>query len=854
MIRRSKKKQLTDSLKLLTECHESLRNAIVDETERREILELAQSTAILVGEELEKDEHVTEAEASSVVTILEEYCENAWKYSAGDTEKLLDMEQEIEISVKKIEAMKSLCEVVFFPYKAEMWDCLESIWRAFAADPQCYVSVVPIPWFSANRKSGKWEAMYEAERFPGYVPVTHFREYDLEIEKPDIAFVHNPYDDRNYVTSVAPDYYSFNIKKHVQKLVYVPYYMAREGVPYDHRHLSVYGYMDYMICQSVHFKEECKNEPYYEKMLPLGSPKVDQLLQFTKKYDLIYDEWKEKLSGRKSFMLNTSIRNILGDGENALEKLRDMFHFFSMRDDLVLIWRPHPLLESTITSLRNDLSDKWKTLLRDFHQLKNGIFDDTPDLNRTVAIADAYIGEEESSVVTLFTVMGKPVFVLNDLIREAEHNGAKVHISLGSAAVAEDKIFCVYRNQLCGYDSENNKLKSVGTFPSDHRWHRDYDGLVSVSGRIWPCPTGASAPVSGKIKNNGSLLLDDVEKYDSEKQKYPMQCSGILTNGRYVVYLPGGKPDDLNYIVFVYDTESDKWKHFSKGVYSLSRTSGQEYMKNDAVSAGAIRENVLWMVAGYSRYILSLDLESGEERLHELGSEGEGFSCITYDKRSDCMWIAESNSGKVVRFDPKANERADIDMPEDFYFWKNNEGNSNPHKAILDLGTHLVTVPDCSNSSVIIDKRNGSAVLFIHDFYADALRRRNGYDPKCSGVTSGYVLTADGRILFQRAVDGKIACVDPVTGKYDLIEPEIGEDLRRNIILSHEEHFEKYRIDHCYIGYEDEFYMFSDFVEDLCSGGLENVKVRQMQDLDMIGANLDGTCGLKVHDELMRIF
>ena len=53
---------------------------------------------------------------------------------------------------------------------------------------------------------------YEIGDFPKDVPVTDFRNYDIEARHPDAIYIHNPYDDRNFVTSVHPDYYSSKLK------------------------------------------------------------------------------------------------------------------------------------------------------------------------------------------------------------------------------------------------------------------------------------------------------------------------------------------------------------------------------------------------------------------------------------------------------------------------------------------------------------------------------------------------------------------------------------------------------------------------------------------------------------------
>ena len=45
-----------------------------------------------------------------------------------------------------------------------------------------------------------------------------------------------------------------------------------------------------------------------------------------------------------------------------------------------------------------------------------GIFDDTPDMTDAIAWSDAYIGDAATSVTSLFGVVGKPLFILNNYI------------------------------------------------------------------------------------------------------------------------------------------------------------------------------------------------------------------------------------------------------------------------------------------------------------------------------------------------------------------------------------------------------------------------------------------------------
>jgi len=63
--------------------------------------------------------------------------------------------------------------------------------------------------------------------------------------------------------------------------------------------------------------------------------------------------------------------------------------------------------------MRPYLLQGYEDLEKYFVDEKLGIFDTTHDVNVSVAISDSYIGEDSSSVVHLFGVTGKPIFIKN---------------------------------------------------------------------------------------------------------------------------------------------------------------------------------------------------------------------------------------------------------------------------------------------------------------------------------------------------------------------------------------------------------------------------------------------------------
>lgn len=337
-------------------------------------------------------------------------------------------------------------EVVFLPYKASMWDSLESVWKAADSDENTDAYVIPIPYFDKNPDGSLREEHYEGGLYPEYVSITRYDEYDFKNRRPDVIYIHNPYDDCNFVTSVHPFFYSKNLKQFTDKLVYIPYFILGEISP-DNRE-AVEGIKhfcttpgvinaDKVIVQSeamrqvyvnVLTEETLKSQSrrnekdirrYWENKIDgSGSPKFEKILNTRKEQIEIPEEWKgviEKPDGtwKKIILYNTSVTALLQNNEKALWKMEDVFRiFYENRNDAALLWRPHPLLESTLNSMRPQLLEEYKRVRDRYIGDGWGIYDDTADLDRAIILSDGYYGDG-SSLVELCRKMKKPVMIQN---------------------------------------------------------------------------------------------------------------------------------------------------------------------------------------------------------------------------------------------------------------------------------------------------------------------------------------------------------------------------------------------------------------------------------------------------------
>ena len=424
-MRKYHKKQCIELLNSIEEAHRQIAKALQKKNfeEVSSLLEDCQQAAIQVGTTIDN----LEGEGTEAVHILEDYCEQVY----GVHEKLFTEEKinekQLEKKFRKIitkaknsirNGLTTQYEAVFLPYKASMWDSLESIWMAADEDPNCDAYVIPIPYYDKNPDGSFAHLHYEGMDFPDYVPVTDYADYNIEERHPDMVYIHNPYDDWNYVTSVHPNFFSNVLKKNTDCLVYVPYFATSGKMGEGQSYCPAYENADNIVVQSRAMIEQYDKRIPREKFLPLGSPKFDRVIRLCKNPPEATEDWKKKMEGRRVYFYNTSLAGMLSDTGQFLKKIAYVFNTFQGNKNACILWRPHPLLESTFASMRSEYRFVYDMIRDEYIQEKIGIYDVTPDIEVSIAHSDIYIGDSATSVTSLFAAAGKPIFILDNAINE----------------------------------------------------------------------------------------------------------------------------------------------------------------------------------------------------------------------------------------------------------------------------------------------------------------------------------------------------------------------------------------------------------------------------------------------------
>lgn len=402
--------------------------ATIEEAQSAELYADCQEGAIKVGEYIES----ILGEGTKIVGLLEEYHELLYKVSIGESNAKALKRQFIKINNTALDDLKAdKIEVAFFPYKASMWDSLESIWLAAKEDPACETYVVPIPGYELNADGSHRKMYYDGDQYPENIPVTDWKKYNVKNRCPDVIFTHYPYDDNANNYTIHPDFYSKNLRMYCERLIHVPYWVINEKIPDYYFILPGVLFAHHTIVQSKahqglivgYYKEFDKKFGWNgqfgkaeEKFVALGSPKFDKVINSKRDDFTLPEKWENLInkpdgSRKKVVFYNTHMFAWIGEGQAYFDKMKYIFDTFKNRDDVILWWRPHPNTELNFRTKKPQLLNAYFDIIKKYIDDGFGIYDDTHDLHRAIFFCDAYFGDY-SSITVMFESIKKKENVL----------------------------------------------------------------------------------------------------------------------------------------------------------------------------------------------------------------------------------------------------------------------------------------------------------------------------------------------------------------------------------------------------------------------------------------------------------
>lgn len=805
-----KKKELLKTVSTLEKANDTIIKSIrTNPSGAAEALALCQESAIVMGTCIE----TLDEKYAYLVRLLEDYCENIFRMSEAVPD-----ETQCRKTAKKIKKQLSQLrhgitydlpddrkEVVFLPYKACMWDSLESVWKAADADENTDAYVIPIPYFDKNPDGTFREMHYEGDQYPKNVPITHYEEYDLETCRPDVIYIHNPYDECNHVTSVHPYFYSKNLKTFTDRMVYIPYFILREIDPNnqaaidDMKHFCFLPgtiYADQVIVQSENMRQIYTNEYIKaakaaglggghvdrrfleKKFLGTGSPKIDKMLR-TKKEDLeVPPEWLpmiEKPDGnrKKIVFYNTSVSALLHNDEKMLRKMESVFEIFKENQDKVaLLWRPHPLIQATIGSMRPRLWEEYRRIRDRYIEEGWGIYDSTADLDRAVVIADAYYGDE-SSVVELCREKGLDILIQNPAKKQKLQDMTKIPIWFEDCVQIENYIWFSANdfNGLCRLNIATGKTEYIAQFPNEYQnADRLYTKIYRSGNKLIFMPHSArNIAVYGLDSEKLiSISLDELEDTDLEyEDKY--QFVEAYNESLYFfdifagvikMNITTGRLSRVRTSVRKKGVLFDKHARVANKVYGVFIGSNSVYIFDLETETCEVKSLHKKMIELQFCFHVDCDLyfgtknslfqcneslngwrevysESGAEWINGYYDQRVFFLCDTNQKK---VSVIDENGRKIHTLSGKKEDEYEYSRWQ-FSLWLNKE---NDNLKFIDLNTHSLLIVNLKEQEmksfpIYIEKADLAAQIGLHH---DLLQVRNHRQAMGEG-TPGYLFTLD---------------------------------------------------------------------------------------------------------------
>lgn len=836
-MRRYQKQTARQCIQTLNQAHTAIKKSIENKNMAGtlELLPQCQDAAIQLGTMIEE----TEGEGYVTVRLLEDYCELVFQIytlaaqnhplNPGKVHKQLK-KQMIQIENSINETPERL-EVVFLPYKASMWDSLESVWMAAEADENCDAYVIPIPYYDRTEKLDFGEMHYEKDMFPDYVPVTSYEAYDFAGRRPDAIFIHNPYDGYNYLTSVHPFFYSSNLKQFTDSLVYIPYYSTSGGMSDAQAQCAAYYHVDYIIMQAEKYRKFFDPELPREKLLPLGSPKFDRIIRICKNPPEPPEDWKRKMDGRKVYFYNTSIGGALGNTEAFLKKVEYVFRCFQGREDACLLWRPHPLLDSTFESMRPGYKAVYEGLKTYFLENDLGIYDDTPDIANTIALSDVYIGDSGTSVTSLFGIVGKPMFILNNDIHSApegeDWRGWAIrvipNVELNSWMVTQG-------NKLYYAPAGSGKYKYLCDL-CRYAYGGYYSSVIEIGGKAYVCPVNGQDIVV--VGEKGIEKRIPLEPYVEQMSAF----YGAVFYENYLFLLPNFYPAMVRY-----DTVSGQVKYITdnlevfRGIVNGERRCGGACVMGDKV----------YVVSPEDNRVLETDAVTCEQRVLTIDQKTPGTYMGVATDNTD-LWILPFNGTAVTRWNPKTGEtREYMGYPEGMecvHYQYKCECQERPFGSMVFYEDYVYLAPFFGNMYIRLDKNTGEATEWKPPMKLPK-EETNGYF--ASWAKGYFTFTEDEagkkRYHLFSCYDKKYYDIDFESGGFKEVEIEFDLDE----LQSHEPGFRESDQWLQYSCQENVFNSLPDFLDGNVMGEAFD-RERQVRAYREIAANNDGTCGEKIY-------
>ncbi len=373
---------------------------------------------------------------------------NPYRYTMDNQELLRSISRYI-MKATAPKAEKEIRKVLFLPCRAEWWNTMEGLWKRAVDNPSLTVQVVALPYYDRNYDGDYLDEHYEKELFPDYVNALDYRSFDLEQERPDIIVMQVPYDGWNTAMAVDDVFFSDNLVKYTDQLVYVPCFDPEDSeMDGDKAEVAIRILAEQpavVNADKVVLESERMKQVYLRKLVELtGEPTRDywnQKLVMVDELDWIDagnetgrtfeecvgksitdnvlrdDEWKAlvgDVAGKKVVVYYVTISFLMEYGSQAIDKMRRSLTVFAENSErITVVLLPQEAVLKDLARLDDALWNQYMELVSEIgDRWKNCIYDSDGVTYRHIDLCDAFYGDP-GMLPRQCVLKNKPVMLQN---------------------------------------------------------------------------------------------------------------------------------------------------------------------------------------------------------------------------------------------------------------------------------------------------------------------------------------------------------------------------------------------------------------------------------------------------------
>ncbi|MEF9940866.1 MAG: CDP-glycerol glycerophosphotransferase family protein [Lachnospiraceae bacterium] len=543
---------------------------------------------------------------------------------------------------------------------------------------------------------------------------------------------------------------------------------------------------------------------------------------------------------KKIVLYNTHLGNLIAFGNQALDKLQYVFSYFKKREDIVLLWRPHPLSEETLNAMNPEFLGAYRELERQYKEEQIGIFDDSADLHRALTMADAYIGDY-SSLLPMFSICNKPAMILdvhickNDYYKElnqkTNYMGTHSLVSIDNITYA----FSCSMNGLFQVDFDKENMQYIGSVPGEKTYEINlYSSMVAYHDKLVLVPLCAKtiAVYDTKSKVFSTYHIPKMIKYNMNYSKQELLFSTGIQYKESIYLLPCYYDGVLKF-----DVETGEATKYTECIKQLrvlrGKTKINQLFRKDMI----IVDSTFYVVSYYSDIIMSYDMDTQEFQLHSLEQGKYKYNHMCYD--GEDFWIVSSDIARILRWNIKTGQKTVYDdFPLELPLQ-----NESDFEDIVYYGGDIWLIPSKNNCVVRLERTTGKMDIIKQlVFTKQPSTKPPIYWEKCWYITHDskylYLLSSDEHELLRYNASSDEVTTFKFEIPWDIIETQIDEKV------------DQYNIQDDKIYQEFIHPSLHDFVEDIM---MEDAKSNDKnKSYDKIFVNSKGNCGDAIFQTIMK--